>query len=76
MPVGGHVRKLDGPGAGSEPATLADVQRILAHDMLDRKMSAVLTWPFDKSVLSQFTVIIRSVIAILLSRIVQIALRL
>ena len=54
----------------------ADLRMMLAQDLFERKVSAISTWPFDTAVLREFTVIIVSVIAILLSRIVQIALHL
>jgi len=54
----------------------ADLRMMLAQDLFERKVSAISTWPFDTAVLREFTVIIVSVIAIPLSRIVQIALHL
>lgn len=63
-------------GSAPEGITLADLKRVLTHDILERKVSAISTWPFEKGVLSQFTVVIVSVIAILVARVAQVALHL
>lgn len=63
-------------GSAPEGITLADLKRVLTHDILERKVSAISTWPFEKGLLSQFTVVIVSVIAILLGRVAQVALHL
>ena len=70
------LKGLDNPDANSEHSALADLRNFQTHDYLERKAENIRTWPFDFQVLEKFLAIILSVIAILLSRIIQIVLRL
>ena len=48
-------------------ARLTDLQEV---EMLDRKVAALPTWPFDIQVVSKFVTIVLSVTAVLLSRLI------
>ena len=48
-------------------ARLTDLQEV---EMLDRKVAALPTWPFDIQVVSKFVTIVLSVTAVLLSRVI------
>jgi hypothetical protein len=51
----------------TELARLTDLQQL---EVLDRKISALPTWPFDIQVVSKFITIVLSVTAVLLSRVI------
>jgi len=50
--------------------------KVLSLDIADRKLQTISTWPFDTSLLGKLTVIILSVIATLIARVLIIALQL
>ncbi|HZY46493.1 MAG TPA: hypothetical protein VFE96_01735 [Candidatus Bathyarchaeia archaeon] len=65
------------PSMTRDSATLEDVHAKLAKltdlqevEMLDRRIAALPTWPFDISVASKFITIVLSVTAVLLSRVI------
>ncbi len=72
----GLFTRLDGGDSANEQSTLSDLRTMMAHDMIERKALSIATWPFDTSVLGRVAVIILSVTAILISRIIQIVLHL
>ena len=58
----------------SEQTSLAELKEIMANDILGKKLGSVSTWPLDTAMLGRFTAIILSVMAIILSRYVSLAL--
>lgn len=62
-------------GGGSDPVESDDLGRIFRLDMMDRKVSAMALWPYDVGILGRLSAIIASVIAILISRILALLLR-
>ena len=55
---------------------LTRIEKLLIVRMLDQKVSAVPTWPFDTGILGRFFAITLSVAAILIARIIAIGLHL
>ena len=53
---------------------LATIEKVLSLDMADRKLQTVSTWPVDTSLLGKLTVIILSVIATLIARVLIVSL--
>jgi hypothetical protein len=60
----------------SDLSAMVELRDFQAHDYLERKAERIHNWPFDLQVLERLAAIILSVTAILLSRIIQIALHL
>lgn len=56
--------------------SLPRIERLLALQIMDHKVSSIPTWPFDTGMLGRFAAIILSVVAILISRFLGAALRL
>lgn len=54
----------------SEAASSADFSQVLMLEMMERKVSSMAVWPFDTKILGKLTVIVLSLIAILLSRVI------
>lgn len=55
---------------------LANIQKLLSLEIADRKLQRVSTWPFDTSLLGKLTVIVLSVVATLVARVIIVALQL
>ncbi len=55
------------PGLGRE----GRLEALLFHEMTERRIAAIPTWPFDTGILGRFAAIFLSVTAILISRIIQ-----
>ena len=76
--IGSRYPRLDKRGSRpQENSTLESVNSGLARltdlqeaEMLDRKVAALPTWPFDIQVVSKFVTIVLSVTAVLLSRVI------
>jgi hypothetical protein len=76
--IGSRYPRLDkGQSEARETTTLESVNSALARltalqelEMLDRKVAALPTWPFDIQVVSKFVTIVLSVTAVILSRLV------
>ena len=69
----------DNPGSDGSDTMMAEVRNILADlrdafrlDMEDRRIAAIPTWPFDTRILGRLAVIVLSVMAILLARIITV----
>ena len=62
------VKNSDEKDRGDPQGALFRIEKLLAIQMLDQKASATATWPLDTSILSRFTAIILSVVAILVAR--------
>lgn len=70
------TEKPGNPGHEDSQGVLARIEKLLTIQMLDQKVSAIPTWPFDTSILSRFVAIILSVVAILTARLITIGLHL
>lgn len=64
------------PGGEASPGTPSRVERLLMLDMAQRQAAALPTWPFDTRILGRLAAIILSLIAIVLARVVSVALQL
>ncbi|TLY13960.1 MAG: hypothetical protein E6K84_03205 [Thaumarchaeota archaeon] len=70
------AKKRDNPGHEDSRDVLTRMERLLTIQMLEQKVSAVPTWPFDTSILGRFFAITLSVAAILIARLIMIELHL
>ena len=67
--------KLGDPRGEDHQESLPRIEKLLAIQIMDRKVSSIPTWPFDTGMLGRFAAIILSVVAILISRFLGAALR-
>ena len=70
------AKKPDNAGHEDPGDILTRMEKLLTIQMLDQKVSAVPTWPFDTSILGRFFAITLSVAAILIARLIMIELHL
>ncbi len=60
-------QRVQNPGDAGSPA---DFSQMLLLDVMERKVSAIHTWPFDLNILGKLTVIVLSVTAALIARLI------
>jgi len=70
------ANSADSPVHEDSRDALTRIEKLLVVHILDRKVSAVPTWPFDTGILGRFFAITLSVAAILIARIIAIELHL
>ena len=70
------AKKPDNAGHEDPGDILTRMEKLLTIQILDQKVSAVPTWPFETSILGRFFAITLSVAAILIARLIMIELHL
>jgi hypothetical protein len=58
--------ETDNPGSEVKNWSMIETN-VLLHEITERRISAIPTWPFDTAILSRFTAILLSVTAILVA---------
>jgi hypothetical protein len=69
-------RGSSNPGGEASSGALSRVERLLMLEIAKREAAALPTWPFDTRILGRLAAIILSLIAIVLARVVSVALNL
>lgn len=66
-----EFRRLTSGNGLSPPGSSSRIELILLHEVNERRIGAIPTWPFDTGIIGRFVAILLSVIAILISTILK-----